>query len=71
MGEQTTGCSLSLCAAQHTDVLQHQVLHVEHGTGASEPVLLTHHEALEENQRARLKDAWADGLPPLLCPSAR
>ena len=68
MGVQAAGCSLSARAAQHTHLLQHKVLHAQDARGTPAPLLLTHHEALEEDQRARHQDPRPERLPQILRP---
>ena len=68
VGEQAAGRPLASRPPQHTHLLQHTLLLPAHRPGPPRPLLLTHHEALEEDEPDRHEDARTQRLPALLRP---
>jgi len=53
VGVEAARCTFSARPAQHARLLQHKALHAAHFRGTPRSVILTHHEALEEDKLAK------------------
>jgi len=69
MGVEAARRPFSARPAQHSRLLQHQTLHATDVRRAPGPVVLAHHEALEEDEFAE-RQARTQRLPALLLPGA-
>lgn len=69
MGVEAARRAFSTRSAQHSGLLQHEAFHAAYSGRAPGAVVLTHHEALEEDELAE-RQAGTQRLPPLLLASS-
>ena len=65
MGVEAAWCALAVRPAEHSGLLQHETLHAADSRRAPGSLVLTHHEALEEDELAE-RQAGTQRLPALL-----